>query len=206
MGIQVYSSRLLPCLPPGRCQLQLSGPKLIPCPLFSDNYLIMPSGNLQIVNASREDEGTYKCAAYNPVTQEVKTSGSSDRLRVRRKGQRGVSLMEEAGRAEEGGDSGWAQPVLQVCGLCSGGGTWGAGTSRASGTQSGGPLPTSRPLAASRRPLPHSWGWLCLLVPFPCPLRASLHCGTFIAGICWGVSAGAGRPGAQQLTARARER
>ncbi|XP_054407489.2 brother of CDO isoform X4 [Pongo abelii] len=48
------------------------------------NYLIMPSGNLQIVNASQEDEGTYKCAAYNPVTQEVKTSGSSDRLRVRR--------------------------------------------------------------------------------------------------------------------------
>ncbi|XP_055424164.1 brother of CDO isoform X5 [Bubalus kerabau] len=49
-----------------------------------DNYLIMPSGNLQIVNASQEDEGMYKCAAYNPVTQEVKTSGSSDRLRVRR--------------------------------------------------------------------------------------------------------------------------
>uniref|UniRef100_G1QBT9 BOC cell adhesion associated, oncogene regulated n=1 Tax=Myotis lucifugus TaxID=59463 RepID=G1QBT9_MYOLU len=48
------------------------------------NYLIMPSGNLQIVNASQEDEGMYKCAAYNPVTQEVKTSGSSDRLRVRR--------------------------------------------------------------------------------------------------------------------------
>ena len=60
----------------------------LPSPaLSSDNYLIMPSGNLQIVNASREDEGTYKCAAYNPVTQEVKTSGSSDRLRVRRKGQ-----------------------------------------------------------------------------------------------------------------------
>lgn len=56
--------------------------------LFSflpDNYLIMPSGNLQIVNASQEDEGTYKCAAYNPVTQEVKTSVSSERLRVRRK-------------------------------------------------------------------------------------------------------------------------
>lgn len=53
--------------------------------LCSGNYLIMPSGNLQIVNASQEDEGMYKCAAYNPVTQEVKTSGSSDRLRVRRK-------------------------------------------------------------------------------------------------------------------------
>lgn len=49
-----------------------------------DNYLIMPSGNLQIVNATQEDEGTYQCAAYNPVTQEVKTSVSSDRLRVRR--------------------------------------------------------------------------------------------------------------------------
>ncbi|XP_015676807.1 brother of CDO [Protobothrops mucrosquamatus] len=49
-----------------------------------DNYLIMPSGNLQIVNASQDDEGTYKCAAYNPVTQEVKTSVSSEKLRVRR--------------------------------------------------------------------------------------------------------------------------
>lgn len=44
----------------------------------------MPSGNLQIANATQEDEGPYKCAAYNPVTQEVKTSISADRLRVRR--------------------------------------------------------------------------------------------------------------------------
>ncbi|XP_077410939.1 brother of CDO [Vanacampus margaritifer] len=48
------------------------------------NYLIMPSGNLQIANATRDDEGPYKCAAYNPVTQEVKTSSSADRLRIRR--------------------------------------------------------------------------------------------------------------------------
>ncbi|KTG35707.1 hypothetical protein cypCar_00000094 [Cyprinus carpio] len=48
------------------------------------NYLIMPSGNLQIANATRDDEGPYKCAAYNPVTQEVKTSSSTDRLRIRR--------------------------------------------------------------------------------------------------------------------------
>ncbi len=45
----------------------------------------MPSGNLQIANATRDDEGPYKCAAYNPVTQEVKTSTSTDRLRIRRK-------------------------------------------------------------------------------------------------------------------------
>ncbi|KAL1006521.1 hypothetical protein UPYG_G00073380 [Umbra pygmaea] len=49
------------------------------------NYLIMPSGNLQIANATLDDEGPYKCAAYNPVTQEVKTSSSTDRLRIRRK-------------------------------------------------------------------------------------------------------------------------
>ncbi|MED6253852.1 hypothetical protein ATANTOWER_004926, partial [Ataeniobius toweri] len=48
------------------------------------NYLIMPSGNLQIANATQDDEGSYKCAAYNPVTQEVKTSRSTDRLRIRR--------------------------------------------------------------------------------------------------------------------------
>ncbi|GLD75205.1 brother of CDO isoform X1 [Lates japonicus] len=48
------------------------------------NYLIMPSGNLQIANATQDDEGPYKCAAYNPVTQEVKTSTSADRLRIRR--------------------------------------------------------------------------------------------------------------------------
>ncbi|KAM9436892.1 brother of CDO isoform 2-T2 [Clarias gariepinus] len=48
------------------------------------NYLIMPSGNLQIANATQDDEGPYKCAAYNPVTQEIKTSTSTDRLRIRR--------------------------------------------------------------------------------------------------------------------------
>lgn len=48
----------------------------------------MPSGNLQIANATREDEGPYKCAAYNPVTQEVKTSISADRLRIRRESHR----------------------------------------------------------------------------------------------------------------------
>lgn len=85
---------LAPALPApatfvGAVRYSTVGPNSSHVPLLSlssDNYLIMPSGNLQIVNASQEDEGMYKCAAYNPVTQEVKTSGSSDRLRVRRKG------------------------------------------------------------------------------------------------------------------------
>ena len=53
----------------------------------------------------------YKCAAYNPVTQEVKTSGSSDRLRVRRKGR--VSLMA-AGAA---GGTSWTRDSAAVGGL-----------------------------------------------------------------------------------------
>ncbi|XP_015250804.1 PREDICTED: brother of CDO isoform X2 [Cyprinodon variegatus] len=57
------------------------------------NYLIMPSGNLQIANATQDDEGPYKCAAYNPVTQEVKTSTSTDRLRIRRSTSEAVRII-----------------------------------------------------------------------------------------------------------------
>lgn len=53
----------------------------------------MPSGNLQIANATQEDEGPYKCAAYNPVTQEIKTSTSTDRLRIRREFKRKKPLL-----------------------------------------------------------------------------------------------------------------
>lgn len=77
----------------------------------------MPSGNLQIVNASQEDEGMYKCAAYNPVTQEVKTSGSSDRLRVRRKGQG----LPGGGKGLGASGPGVPQPGLQFCVPRSGG-------------------------------------------------------------------------------------
>ncbi|KAJ8010737.1 hypothetical protein DPEC_G00078270 [Dallia pectoralis] len=57
------------------------------------NYLIMPSGNLQIANATLDDEGPYVCAAYNPVTQEVKTSTSTDRLRIRRSTSEAVRII-----------------------------------------------------------------------------------------------------------------
>ncbi|KAA8580758.1 hypothetical protein FQN60_013716 [Etheostoma spectabile] len=57
------------------------------------NYLIMPSGNLQIANATQDDEGPYKCAAYNPITQEVKTSIFADRLRIRRSTSEAVRII-----------------------------------------------------------------------------------------------------------------
>ncbi|XP_006874643.1 PREDICTED: cell adhesion molecule-related/down-regulated by oncogenes [Chrysochloris asiatica] len=50
----------------------------------TDNYLILPSGNLQILNVSLEDRGSYKCAVYNPVTQELKVEPIGQKLLVSR--------------------------------------------------------------------------------------------------------------------------
>ncbi|XP_004714221.1 cell adhesion molecule-related/down-regulated by oncogenes isoform X2 [Echinops telfairi] len=50
----------------------------------TDNYLILPSGNLQILNVSLEDKGSYKCAVYNPVTQELKVEPIGQKLLVSR--------------------------------------------------------------------------------------------------------------------------
>ncbi|NXT73770.1 CDON protein, partial [Zapornia atra] len=48
----------------------------------TDNYLILPSGNLQILNVSLEDRGSYKCAAYNPVTHELRVEPAGRKLTV----------------------------------------------------------------------------------------------------------------------------
>ncbi|XP_041030178.1 cell adhesion molecule-related/down-regulated by oncogenes isoform X2 [Carcharodon carcharias] len=50
----------------------------------TDNYLILPSGNLQVLNVTQQDKGTYKCAAYNPVTHEMKMEPTGHKLLVRR--------------------------------------------------------------------------------------------------------------------------
>ncbi|OPJ67446.1 cell adhesion molecule-related/down-regulated by oncogenes [Patagioenas fasciata monilis] len=50
----------------------------------TDKYLILPSGNLQILNVSLEDEGSYKCAAYNPVTGDLRTELAGQKLIVTR--------------------------------------------------------------------------------------------------------------------------
>ncbi|XP_053223798.1 cell adhesion molecule-related/down-regulated by oncogenes isoform X1 [Podarcis raffonei] len=46
----------------------------------TENYLILPSGNLQILNVSSDDKGFYKCAAYNPVTDDLKHEPSGHKL------------------------------------------------------------------------------------------------------------------------------
>ncbi|NXC19976.1 CDON protein, partial [Corythaeola cristata] len=48
----------------------------------TDNYLILPSGNLQILNVSLEDKGSYKCAVYNPVTHDLRVEPSGRKLVV----------------------------------------------------------------------------------------------------------------------------
>ncbi|XP_055584616.1 cell adhesion molecule-related/down-regulated by oncogenes [Falco cherrug] len=50
----------------------------------TDNYLILPSGNLQILNVSLEDKGSYKCAAYNPVTHDLRIELTGRKLIVTR--------------------------------------------------------------------------------------------------------------------------
>ncbi|NWY50398.1 CDON protein, partial [Chionis minor] len=59
----------------------------------TDNYLILPSGNLQILNVSLEDKGSYKCAAYNPVTHELRTELAGRKLVVTRSSSGGFHIL-----------------------------------------------------------------------------------------------------------------
>ncbi|KAM4828177.1 cell adhesion molecule-related/down-regulated by oncogenes isoform 2-T2 [Thomomys bottae] len=57
------------------------------------NYIILPSGNLQILNVSSEDKGPYKCAAYNPVTHELKVEPIGQKLLVSRPSSDGFHIL-----------------------------------------------------------------------------------------------------------------
>ncbi|NXT00072.1 CDON protein, partial [Jacana jacana] len=59
----------------------------------TDNYLILPSGNLQILNVSLEDRGSYKCAAYNPVTHDLRTERTGRKLLVTRSSSGGSHIL-----------------------------------------------------------------------------------------------------------------
>uniref|UniRef100_A0A8B9UIK0 Cell adhesion associated, oncogene regulated n=1 Tax=Anas zonorhyncha TaxID=75864 RepID=A0A8B9UIK0_9AVES len=59
----------------------------------TDNYLILPSGNLQILNVSLEDKGSYKCAVYNPVTHDLKVEPAGRKLIVTRSSSEGFHIL-----------------------------------------------------------------------------------------------------------------
>ncbi|KAF4072128.1 hypothetical protein AMELA_G00270790 [Ameiurus melas] len=73
------------------CRLPRSNPPALPryrirgkwLEVSTDEYLILPSGNLQIVSVSPEHQGMYKCGAYNPVTREVKVEPYGTKLLVK---------------------------------------------------------------------------------------------------------------------------
>ncbi|XP_029428575.1 cell adhesion molecule-related/down-regulated by oncogenes isoform X2 [Rhinatrema bivittatum] len=83
------------------CRLPESNPKALVRFWFqekwleqsTDNYLILPSGNLQILNVSLEDNGLYKCAAYNPVTHELKAEVIAHKLSVSRSSTTGFHIL-----------------------------------------------------------------------------------------------------------------
>ncbi|KAI1903769.1 hypothetical protein AGOR_G00030630 [Albula goreensis] len=50
----------------------------------TDEYLILPSGNLQIVSVSPQHQGTYKCGAYNPVTRETRVEAHGTKVTIKR--------------------------------------------------------------------------------------------------------------------------
>ena len=51
---------------------------------FSEDYLVLPSGNLQIVSVSPKHQGMYKCGAFNPVTGETRMESHGTKLTVKR--------------------------------------------------------------------------------------------------------------------------
>ncbi|MEE6484497.1 hypothetical protein FKM82_013888 [Ascaphus truei] len=59
----------------------------------TDKYLILPSGNMQILNVSSEDQGIYRCAAYNPVTHELKVNPTGHKLSVTRSSGDGFDIL-----------------------------------------------------------------------------------------------------------------
>ncbi|KAL6071705.1 hypothetical protein STEG23_038204, partial [Scotinomys teguina] len=63
---------------------------------MTGNYIILPSGNLQILNVSSKDKGSYKCAAYNPVTSELKVEPTGRKLLVSRPSSDGFHILHPA--------------------------------------------------------------------------------------------------------------
>ncbi|XP_037534245.1 cell adhesion molecule-related/down-regulated by oncogenes [Nematolebias whitei] len=49
----------------------------------TENYLVLPSGNLQIISASAHHQGMYKCGAINPVTGDVVVQSHGTKLSVK---------------------------------------------------------------------------------------------------------------------------
>ncbi|XP_028430276.1 cell adhesion molecule-related/down-regulated by oncogenes [Perca flavescens] len=85
LSVQEGSSVLIECplphsVPPALPRLRARGERI---EVSTDDYVVLPSGNLQILSVSARHQGMYKCGAFNPVTGETVTQPHGTKLSVK---------------------------------------------------------------------------------------------------------------------------
>ncbi|XP_019128568.1 cell adhesion molecule-related/down-regulated by oncogenes isoform X1 [Larimichthys crocea] len=85
LSVQEGSTVLIECplphsVPPALPRLRVRGKRI---EMSTDDYLVLPSGNLQIISVSAEHQGMYKCGAFNPVTGETVVQPHGTKLSVK---------------------------------------------------------------------------------------------------------------------------
>ncbi|XP_056297915.1 cell adhesion molecule-related/down-regulated by oncogenes isoform X2 [Pseudoliparis swirei] len=85
LSVQEGSSVLIECplphsVPPALPRLRARGERI---DVSTDDYLVLPSGNLQIISVSDQHQGMYKCGAFNPVTGETVMQSHGTKLSVK---------------------------------------------------------------------------------------------------------------------------
>ncbi|XP_060903064.1 cell adhesion molecule-related/down-regulated by oncogenes isoform X2 [Labrus mixtus] len=85
LSVQEGSTVLIECplphsVPPALPRLRARGERI---EVSTDDFLVLPSGNLQIVSVSAQHQGMYKCGAFNPVTGETVMRSHGTKLSVK---------------------------------------------------------------------------------------------------------------------------
>ncbi|KAM9811317.1 cell adhesion molecule-related/down-regulated by oncogenes [Syngnathus typhle] len=85
LSVQVGDAAIVECplprsVPPAFPRLRVRGERV---EASTDDYLVLPSGNLQIPSASLHHRGVYKCGSYNPVTGETVMQTHGTKISVR---------------------------------------------------------------------------------------------------------------------------
>ncbi|XP_068173106.1 cell adhesion molecule-related/down-regulated by oncogenes [Antennarius striatus] len=85
LSVPEGSSVLIECplphsVPPALPRLRVRGERI---EVSTDEYLVLPSGNLQIISAASRHHGMYKCGAFNPVTGETVMQSHGTKLSVK---------------------------------------------------------------------------------------------------------------------------
>ncbi|KAM9853477.1 cell adhesion molecule-related/down-regulated by oncogenes [Aulostomus maculatus] len=85
LSVQEGSTVLIECplphsVPPALPRLRVRGERI---EVSTDDYLVHPSGNLQIISVTAQHQGMYKCGAYNPVTGETVVQPHGAKLTVK---------------------------------------------------------------------------------------------------------------------------